>query len=159
MYLTSRQIVSKLIIDTGPLFDFLLVTYWLTFHNKFLKKLRYIENQEHYKIIKGYIEIVRSIFITPYVVVEINYQFRKEYPNDGIAIEGFWKIFLEFFNNFNVCEESIRVNEMEYRELVKFGPTDASLFSLSKKIKAHILTGDSKLWKHCKDSILIWELY
>lgn len=154
---------TKIIMDTGPLFDFLLASCWLRYFRTFpTKYLRYIENERQYKNLKDYIFSTELILISPYVIAEINYQIRKKIKKEEIIYK-FWKLAIEFLQDNKFQEKVVRITEIDIKEVVKFkGITDSSLIFLMRKTTLPVFTGDSSLWNYCKikggDSIFIYEI-
>ncbi|MEW6095620.1 MAG: hypothetical protein AB1567_03720 [bacterium] len=132
---------TKIIMDTGPLLDFLLASCFKTFP---IKHLQYIKNERQYKNLRDYIFSTESILLTPYVIAEMNYHVRK-IKNKEI-ISKFWRLALEFLSDDKFQEEIIKIIEINLQELLEWGITDASLIILGEKTNLSILTGDSSLW-------------
>jgi predicted nucleic acid-binding protein len=153
---------TKIIIDTGPLFDFLVASCWLTYFRTFPSKhLQYIKSKIQYNNLKDYIFSTELILITPYVIGEINYQIRKMVRKKEVIYK-FWKLAIEFLTDSKFQESTIKIVELNLQKLFKWEITDAFLISLMEKTKLPIFTGDSLLWNYCKvkgrDSLFIYEI-
>lgn len=143
---------TKIIMDTGPLFDFLLAECWLTYFRTLPEKhLRYIKNERQYKNLRDYIFSTELIVITPYVIAEINYQVRKIIREE--ERDKFWKLTIEFLSDNKFQERIIKIIEINLQELSEWGITDASLISLGEKISLPVFTGDYPLWGYCKKKV------
>ncbi|MEW6606323.1 MAG: hypothetical protein AB1414_02555 [bacterium] len=153
---------TKIIMDTGPLFDLLLANCWWKYFRTFpTEHLRYIRNERQYKNLRDYIFSIELILITPYVLAEINYQLRKIKDKDGIYNK-FWKLTIELLKDNKFQEGVIKIVEIDLQALSNFGLTDAVLILLTGNTRLPIFTGDSPLKNYCKvkglDSLFIYDI-
>lgn len=153
----------KIIVDTGPFFDFLLSEFWAHYYKKIpYKRLRYIKNEILRRKLRNYFYNT-ALSTTPSVIVEIAYQIRGQRPKlEPKIIAVFWKFVYNFFKNKKLDEDFISILNMSQEELAKFGPADASLIELARSTRMPIFTADSPLFFYCRSikisALFIYEL-
>ncbi len=150
----------KIIVDTGPFFDFLLSEFWMHYYKKIpYKRLRYIRDEIFCGKLRSYFYNI-TLSTTPSVIVEIAYLIRGQVTNEIIV--KFWKFVYNFFKNKELDEKFMSILNMNQEELAQFGPADVSLIELARSTHMPIFTGDSRLCSYCKskkvETFFIYEL-
>lgn len=138
----------KIIVDTGPFFDFLLSEFWMHYYKRIsYEKLRYTNTKISCEKLRNYFYNT-TLSTTPSVIVEIAYLLRNKVSNRTIV--KFWEFVHNLLKNKNLDEKFISILNMSQEELAKFGPADASLVELARFTRMPIFTGDFPLYSYCK---------
>lgn len=141
----------RLIVDTGPLLDFLL--------HRCIQEYRLVHVGGYLSLIREPIGAIRfrtflrrhtPVVISDGVLVELEHHRQKA----RVRLEAFWRVAREELLAIGIDEASIRWDELPQDDLYRFGPVDASLLRLastpvSGKKPLAIVTGDRELHVRC----------
>lgn len=159
------------IVDTGPLFDFLLWQFSDSFNMPTLQsKIRHLPTHDHKKSLHWYFTIAKPITTCPEVIAEIHRHAEQKlrYPSLG----SFWKFAQEQLAELGLSEKLIELVQMDSNVLSSFGPTDTALLHiarLSPNLNQPVFTEDGELAGQCRKNqvraltigevLSIWQQY
>ena len=142
------------IVDTGPLFDFLIWKFSETKKLEYLiKKLKYLHFKHRRIAVDWYLNFAKPILISPEVIAEINRHAQSVADLSKPQMEIFWAFSQSELRHLGIDEEMIKLLDMKTEILKKFGPTDTALFHLAQRpenIGKPVFTQDGKLRALCK---------
>lgn len=158
----------KVILDTGPLLDYLLIKcFEVNKWGSVDSVLRYAKSPKDKKTLKDYFnnQPNGSFKSTPSVIVELN-RFARDVDN----IKKFWEVSKPELIRLGVEEELVMLKDMPDEILFRFGPTDTSIVKLAKEIMGiglldYVLTGEkygrsNNLYDYCrKEKIHVKDVY
>jgi len=138
------------IVDTGPLFDFLLWQFTerenLRQQDTILKLLRYLKDNRSRNATMWYLRVSKPIMTCPEVIAEIHGQLISygELSNTKRGI--FWKFAQEELRQLGIEEEMFKFIDMNSSILESCGPTDTAIYHLAiKYIGKPVFTTDREL--------------
>jgi len=140
------------IVDTGPLFDFLLWRFSdFSKTPTLLCKLRYLTNDPRKEAVKWYFTKAKPITTCPEVIAEIHRhaEDRLRAPHLG----NFWRLAQTELTELGLNEKLVELVQMDRDTLSYFGPTDTALFQLvssSHSPSQPIFTVDANLAGQCR---------
>lgn len=148
-----NSIYNKVVVDTGPLYEFLLLRFIdRTGFESFKKYLSYVTSDaEKQDVLKDCFLRFHNILTTPGVISEINAHIGKESKGPKLKtyskeFKNFWAQTIEYFIEKNVQEEIIRLIEQNQILTVNHGPVDTSIIDLALRQSAIVFTSDMKLY-------------
>lgn len=166
---TIMQLIPRYpIVDTGPLFDFLLWRF-----SEFIKirtlstELKYLPTNAHKKSLNWYFTVAKPITTCSEVIAEIHRHAEQKlrYPSLG----SFWKFAQNELTELGLNEKLVELIQMDGDTLSSFGPTDTALLDLSGNLKQPVFTEDTKLAGQCRkrqltvlgidDVLSLWQQY
>lgn len=141
------------IVDTGPLFDFLLWRFSESFEIlTLLSGLRYLRTRTYKKSIQWYFTVAKPITTCPEVIAEVHRH--AEGILRGSRLGDFWRFAQKELIELGLSEKLVELIQMDGDTLSSLGPTDTALLHLSRQIRQPVLTEDGKLATKCRG----WEL-
>ncbi len=149
---------EELILDTGPLFDFLLLRFSEETGRVGLENdLNYLKTDLDAQRFRGFVTGHQIVLTTPGVVAEIQRHQRRHLPGDQGR---FWRLARGQFHELRIDEEAVRLGEMEEGDLSNQGPVDASLLQLARRRlgqyrRVAVLTADRPLWERCRNQQIL----
>ncbi len=158
------------IVDTGPLFDFLLWRFSVSFGMPtLLSKLRYLRESFYKDSVQWYFSKAKPITTCPQVIAEIHHHAQEL---GGRILGNFWRFGQKELIELGLSEEMVKLEQMEGDTLSSFGPTDTALLHiayLSSDPGQPIFTEDTRLAGECRKKQLkvlsiaevlsIWQQY
>ncbi|MEW6685161.1 MAG: hypothetical protein AB1393_03015 [Candidatus Edwardsbacteria bacterium] len=149
------------IVDTGPLFDFLIWEYAKHFTKlSLLSSTSCIKNETEWKAIQWYFGYAKPIFTSPGVIAEITGLLKSRMKFSDIEIGSFWLFAKQPLIQLGLDEELIKFKDMEVHLIQQFFPTDTSLIKIAQQHQLHIFTADGKLSSFCrKNNISVLEIH
>ncbi len=159
------------IVDTGPLFDFLLWQYSIYSRiPNLIPKLRYLTYDSRMKSAQWYFGVAKPITTCPEVIAEIHRL--AEGKLEGRNLGSFWRFVQAELRELGLSEKMVELVKMEGDTLSDFGPTDTALLyiaDLSSGLGLPVFTADYKLAGQCRkrqlsvldmDEVLsLWQQY
>lgn len=150
---------QKIVIDTGPLFDLLLLNYAEASGHPaaFSKELRYCDEKRKQAILKGFFSQVRCLLTTPGVLAEVHARINHPHHIQKLTryqIETFWAETERYLRLRGLDERLVRFLDMDPPIVRRLGPIDVSLWELAKREKASILTADDDLYSECTKGVV-----
>ena len=149
--------LGKLIIDTGPLWDFLLMRCvrelgWQSVVSMLRANKQHTFNTDLYeRKVTGFLSAHKPIYTTPGVIAEIN--------GDANDFKGkkstFWTLARNELLQLGIDDKFIKFAEIQSQRIIDLGYVDASLIEIAIKeysYKCTILTDDDGLLKKCKSA-------
>ena len=140
------------IVDTGPLFDFLLWRFSVSFKMPTLSpKLIYLTNDFYKKSIQWYFTVAKPITTCPEVIAEIHRHAQEKLQNRNLG--SFWKFAQEELIELVLSEKLVELVRMDGEILSSLGPTDTALIHIasdSPNLSQPVFTEDSKLAGQCR---------
>ena len=125
--------MKKTLLDTGPLFDFLLYRCIEEYGWESKKSsLVFIKNKKEKMLFLDYIMKIKPILIVPGVVVEV-YSHAKRNFIKAYDLERF--LFLVKKEILNLCNEDelVKLLDMPDNVFQKYGPVDCNIYLVAKK--------------------------
>jgi hypothetical protein len=137
------------IVDTGPLFDFLLWQFSESIGNpKILIALEYIKSEPYRKAVRWYFRVARPIRTCPQVLAEIH---RHAQKIRGLNLGVFWKFAQRELSELGLKEQLIELIHMPSDTLASFGPTDTALIQIAFGLPSQpVFTEDTRLAVDCR---------
>lgn len=166
-----QEIPRYPIVDTGPLFDFLLWQFSDSFRMSNLSsKLRYLTNDFYRKSVRWYFTVAKPITTCPEVIAEIHRHAKEKLRDRNLG--SFWKFTQKELSELGLSEKLVELVQMDSDTLSSFGPTDTALIhiaSLSPNLSQPVFTEDGELAGQCRkkqlsvlridDVLSIWQQY
>lgn len=143
------------IVDTGPLFDFLLWRFSESFKiPSLLSKLRYLNNESYRKSVSWYFRVAKPITTCPEVIAEVH-RLAKEKLREGekVKLGHFWRFAQQELKELGLSEELVQLVQMDSDTLSSLGPTDTALLEIASStpnLHQPILTEDGPLTGLCR---------
>lgn len=144
------------ILDTGPLFDFLLLRFSEEASRERLREdLEYLKTDLYRRHFKEFMMRQKPFLTTPGVIAEIQGLSRRLPSLTRVDEGSFWTLARKEFRELGIDEEIIRLGEMQEEDLANYGPVDASLLELARRKQGEhrrvaVLIGDERLWHRCQ---------
>jgi len=148
---TSPIDLRKAVVDTGPLFNALMLVFvrsspthsYAPQRNALSDYLR--DNPTKQRVFLELFNSIKSVLITSHVIGELTGLHKRA----KLPSEEFWRSSMEYMRWKNVDERLLRLIEMhnseEMREtLCLIGPTDAGLIELARRESCVLLTDDER---------------
>ena len=137
-------------VDTGPLFDFLLWKYSVRFkqEDKFIPKLQCLNTSDLIVSMEWFLEKAKPILTSPGVIAEVHRHAQGHLK--GASLGDFWKIAQEILQALGLQEQLCQFSELDEEELTKFYPVDTSLIEITRRENRVLLTSDMKLEGYCR---------
>jgi hypothetical protein len=154
LWMVMNSIPRHPIVDTGPLFDFLLWQYSASSRMKtLLSKLKYLRNDSYQKSVSWYFSFAKPITTCPEVIAEIHRHAEEKLEHRNLG--GFWRFAQGELKELRLSEELIELVRMDGETLFSHGPTDTALLniallSLSRDLNQPVFTVDRKLAGECR---------
>ena len=165
MYLIPRHPI----VDTGPLFDFLLWRFSVSFRAPtLLSKLRYLKESFYKDSVQWYFTAAKPITTPPEVIAEIHGHAEKLL--DRSLLGNFWRFAKEQLAELGLSEKLVELVQMDGDILSSFGPTDTALLHIARlSPNQPVFAEDGKLVGECRKKELsvlriaevqgIWQQY
>lgn len=151
--LLSSFILDKVVVDTGPLYEFLILKFADKTRRPHLKNyLKYVKDESKQDRLIQCFSQVKSLWTTPGVISEINAHIRysKRGPKlKPYELETFWDHTILYFRLKNVSEEIIRLLEQPQSLVEQHGPTDISILELARRQSGTVFTTEGPLYSVC----------
>lgn len=151
---------SRVILDTGPLFDLLLSRFWSgqgrpNDENRLACCKQFNVRPEQ---LSRFLGMCQGIIIVPGVVVEIGRLARDEIERSGgqrrgTSLAPFWRLVIRELQQVNADERWARFLSLDQGLIEEFGPTDTALIRCAQETgeeRVPILTHDEHLWGRCQ---------
>lgn len=150
--------ITRVILDTGPLLDLLLYRFWSVQgrpidESRLLCRRRFNVSPKELSRFLG--NCTERIFV-PGVLVEVGRLARDEFRlparrSRGIALSVFWRVAIRELTLMGVDERWTQFLLLDRKHVEEVGPTDAALIRCAKDAseRAPILTHDEPLWGLC----------
>lgn len=151
---------SRVILDTGPLFDLLLFRFWSVQgrpidENRLNCRKQFNVSPEQ---LSRFLGMCRGIIFVPSVFVEVGQLVRDEIGHSAgqpreISLAPFWRLVIRELHQMNVEEKWVRFLSLDQGLIEEFGPTDAALIRCAQETgeeRVPILTHDQHLWGRCQ---------
>ncbi len=140
-----------LILDTGPIWEFLLFRAVVEYSFQSLRpRLQYIRDKNSYDECSKFIATFQTRSTSASVVAELYQHIRQTEPGGHRRL---WNLAYEEFRSMGMKEEAIHLLQMDLELVTRFGPVDVSLLELARsrqKDQPIILTVDSALCGECR---------
>lgn len=141
------------IVDTGPLFDFLLWRFSDSIKNPRLSEAgRYLKSYSDKRSLQWYFTVAKPIITCPQVIAEIH-RHAQENKLRGLYLERFWRFAQSELKNLGLDENLIKLADMDSEILSALGPTNTALLQMacnSPDLSRPILTEDFRLAGQCR---------
>ncbi len=159
------------IVDTGPLFDFLL---WQLSESRripnLLPRLTYL-NRDHYRrSVRWYFGVARPLVTCPQVIAEIH-RLAQEVLR-GPRLGDFRRFAQHELTTLRLSEQLVELITMDADLLSQLGPTDTAILQIgdsSRSSRRPVFTEDGELAMRCRrmqvgvlrvaDVLTIWQQY
>lgn len=143
------------IVDTGPLFDFLLWRFSESFKTpSLLSKLIYLQNESYRKSVSWYFRVAKPITTCPEVIAEVHRHAEKNLCEGGkVTLGHFWRFAQQELTELRLSEELVQLVQMDKDTLSSLGPTDTALLkiaSIASNLHQPIFTEDGPLTGLCQ---------
>ena len=156
------------IVDTGPLFDFLLWRFSESSRiPNLFSKLIYLTNDPYKKSVQWYFAVAKPITTCPQVIAEIHRHAEKQLR--GVYLRNFWVFAQKELIELGLNEELVKLVEMDSDTLSSFGPADTALLRIATDLNRPVFTAEGKLAGLCRkkevsvlgiaDILSIWQQY
>lgn len=144
-----KSIPKNPIIDTGPIFDFLILRFSESFKTVNLT-YRYLKNDYQKKAILWYLNVAKPVTTCPHVITEIHRH--AEQNLRGQMLGNFWRLAQKELVALGLCERLVELVQMDGDILSSFGPADTALLHLATMpyTSNPIFTEDGKLKGECR---------
>jgi hypothetical protein len=166
-----QSIPRNPIVDTGPLFDFLLWQFsGLSKTPNLLSGLRYLTTDLYKESIQWYFTVAKPITTCPEVIAEIHGH--AERLLDRSRLGNFWRFAKELLTELGLSEKLVELVGMDGQTLSSIGPTDTALLHValvSPNSSQPVFTEDGKLAGQCRKNqvsvltigevLSIWQQY
>jgi rRNA-processing protein FCF1 len=139
------------IVDTGPLFDFLIWKFSETIGLK-MEKLKYLTSNQLLNATQWYLEVAKPILICPGVIAEINGLARSSAKLSNSQMGSFWTFSQKELLQLGIDEKMIKLVDMDPEILKSYWPIDTAIFHLAQRtenIGKPVFTADGRLRKLC----------
>lgn len=151
---------SRVILDTGPLFDLLLFRFWSE-RGRHIDENRFICSKQFnvsLELLSRFLGRYHEIVSVPGVFVEIGRLARDELGRSagqsrGASLAPFWGIATRELRQMNLDERWTKFLSLDQNQIEEFGPTDAALIRCAQETgeeRTEILTHDAPLWGRCR---------
>lgn len=148
-----NTIPQNSIVDTGPLFDFLIWKFSETTRVKCLiEKLEYLKSDQLRRATQWYLGIAKPILICPGVIAEINGLARSSAELSNSQMGPFWTFSQEELRQLGIDEKMIKLVDMNPDVLKSYWPIDTAIFHLAQReenIGKPVFTEDKRLRNLC----------
>ena len=138
------------IVDTGPLFDYLLWRFsdFIRNHN-LIAKLMYLTDDPSKKSLRWYFSVAKPITTSPHVISEIHRH--AEQVLRGPYLKNFWQFAQKELKDLGMDEKLVELVHMNGETLSFFGPTDTALLQIAANSHTQsIFTEDTRLAGQCR---------
>jgi len=117
------------IVDTGPLFDFLLWRFSeLVNVPALLSNLRYLKTDIYRRSLEWYFSVAKPITTCPQVIAEIHQHAERMH---GIHLGDFWRHAQKELSSLGLSETLVKLLEMDSDTLSLLGPTDTAFLHIA----------------------------
>lgn len=141
------------IVDTGPLFDFLLWRFSDSFRvPSLLSQLRYLINDPYKRSVQWYFTVSKPITTSPEVIAEIHLHAERKLNRPHLG--RFWKFAQEQLRELGLSEKLVELLQMDGNILSSLGPTDTALLhiaAVSTHLNKPVFTEDAQLAGKCRE--------
>ncbi len=166
-----QSIPRNPIVDTGPLFEFLLWRFSESFRiPTLLSGLRYLKTDTSKKSVQWYFTVAKPITTCPEVIAEVHRH--AEGILRGSRLGDFWRLAQKELTELGLGEKLVELVQMDGDILSFFGPTDTALLHiglLSRNFNQPVFTEDHELARECRkkgvsvlripEVLSIWQQY
>ncbi len=143
------------IVDTGPLFDYLLWRFSCSDYFKGAARsfqFRYLKTDSYREAVRWYFTRAKPITTCPQVIAEIHRHGEKQLraPNLGY----FWRFAQQELAELSLNEKLVTLAQMDGNILSSFGPTDTALLQLagaSSHSSQPVFTEEGELAGKCRE--------
>jgi len=166
-----ETILRNPIVDTGPLFDFLL---WRFSDSRNIPSLgsglRFLRNEFEKKSTRWYLKVAKPVTTCPEVIAEIHRH--AEGKLRGGSLGDFWRFAQQELIGLELSEHLAPVTDMDSQTLSSLGPTDTALLQIAgaaPDLSQPVLTEDNHLAGQCRkkqvkvlriaDVVSMWQQY
>lgn len=152
--------IPRVILDTGPLLDFLLYRFWSEQgrpidENRFACRKQFNVSPEQ---LSRFLGMRRGVIFVPGVFVEVGRLARDEIGRSagqsrGASLPQFWRIAIRELQQMNAEERWVRFLSLDQALVEELGPTNAALIRCAQgtgEERVAILTHDHFLWGLCR---------
>ena len=144
------------IVDTGPLFDYLLWRFSDSIRNisaqltyNLIAKLIYLTDDPSKKSLQWYFSVAKPITTSPHVISEIHRH--AEQALRGLYLKNFWQFAQKELKDLGLDEKLVELVHMNGETLSFFGPTDTALLQIAANSHTQsIFTEDTRLAGQCR---------
>lgn len=147
-----QSIPRNPIVDTGPLFEFLLWRFSESFRiPTLLSGLRYLKTDTSKKSIQWYFTVAKPITTCPEVIAEVHRHAEGIFR--GSRLGDFWRLAQKELTELGLGEKLVELVQMDGDILSSFGPTDTALIHiacLSPNLSQPVFTEDSRFAGQCR---------
>lgn len=161
------------IVDTGPLFDFLIWKFSETAKLEYLiGKLSYLKSDSLRRATQWYLGFANPILICPEVIAEINGLARSRAKLSNSQMGLFWTFSQKELLELGIDEKMIKLMDMDSDILKSYWPIDTAIFHLAQReenIGKPVFTEDGRLRNFCVqkeikvlrvyDVLVLWQSY
>lgn len=141
------------IVDTGPLFDFLIWKFSETTKLKYLiEKLKYLKSNQLRSATQWYLDVAKPILICPGVIAEINGLVRSSANLTNSQMGPFWTFSQKELLQLGIDEKMIKLVDMNPDILKSYWPIDTAIFHLAQceeNIGKPVFTAEERLRNLC----------
>lgn len=147
-----ENIPRKPIVDTGPLFDFLLWRFSVDFKIQNLSsELRFLTNDPYKKSVQWYLGEAKPITTCPEVIAEIHRHAEQKLRQPHLG--SFWKFAQQELTQLGLNEKLVELVQMNGDILSFLGPTDTALLQIADAApnsSQRVFTEDGDLIGQCR---------
>lgn len=166
-----QSIPRNPIVDTGPLFDFLLWQFSVRSRISSLSsELRYLKNDLYKRSVQWYLGEAKPITTCPEVIAEIHRHAEQKLRQPHLG--SFWKFAQQELTELGLNEKLVELVQMNGDMLSSLGPTDTALLQIASAApnsSQRVFTEDGDLIGQCRkkgvsvlrisDILSIWQQY
>jgi rRNA-processing protein FCF1 len=149
MPLTLSSLPKSPIADTNILFDFLLWRFHTETQTGIPEWLRDHLYSKPLRELTSYLGGAGPVQTSSQVVSEIYWLAKTRAGFRDRTLDSFWRLARLEFDQLELTEHLVKMPEMEFDDFVKYGPADASILVLAKRLDVVVLTQDGPLKDRC----------
>ena len=146
---TPSSLLKSPVIDTSMLFDFLVWRFFADRQVPIPKSLLELVSSRPLKELGWCLDAAKPIQTSSQVIAEVYFLAKKRWKFPDGIIDPFWRLARQEFEQIELVERFIPLNEMDYGDFIKYGPTDASILTLGARQDAAVLVNDNDLRGAC----------